>query len=266
MTENNAETAPPWGERPIPAHGEIQRLDIGPLTLWLKGLDNEVWLGFQRAGGTPVPSGDVPPEDLDWSRWALSDAPHRLRLRPVLPDRLLVVKPEHPFTLLRKAKARVYMRVPAWVRVEALVGSRNKGATLMEIPTEILSDTWWGDFLTGELGYWLTTKARRELRAELFEPHLVMSALQLTNRSEDDLRAEKLALRVEHLSVYEKDARLWAEETKVFYLGEEEGSDIRMEDKPPVEAEGAREISPARAQVKGLRVRTFERLKALSGW
>ncbi len=266
MSIENGDAAAPWGDRPIPASGETQRLDIGPLTLWLRGLENEVWLGFQRSGETVIPSGDTPPEDLDWSRWALSEAPHRLRLRPVLPDRPLVVKPEHPFTLLRRAKARIYMRVPAWVRVEAVERERKKGATLMEVPTEILSDTWWGDFLTGELGYWLTTKGRRELRDDLFEPHLVMCTLQLTNRSDDDLRVEKLALRVEHLSTYEKDGRLWAEETNVFYLGEAEGSDIRMLDKPPVEAEGAREISPARAQVKGLRARTFDRLRALSGW
>lgn len=266
MSTKNAEPDALWGDRPTPASGEVMRLDVGPLTLWLKGLENEVWLGSQRADETVVPAGDTPPDDLEWSRWALSDVPHRLRLRPVLPDRLLVVKPEHPFTLLRRAKARVYMRVPAWVRVEALEGDRTKGATLMEIPTEVLSDTWWGDFLTGELGYWLTTKARRELSDELFEPHLIMSTLQLTNRSEDDLRVEKLALRVEHLSTYEGGGRLWAEETNVFYLGEAEGSDIRMLDRPPVEAEGAREISPARAQVKGLRARTFDRLRALSGW
>jgi len=255
-----------WGDRPTPASGETLRLDVGPLTLWLKGLENEVWLGFQRAEETVVPSGDTPPEDLEWSRWALGDAPHHLRFRPVLPDRLLVVKPDHPLTLLRRAKARVYVRVPAWVRVEAVEGEKTKGATLMEIPTEVLSDTWWGDFLTGELGYWLTTKARRELSDDLFEPHRIMSALHLINRSEDDLRVEKLALRVEHLSTYEKEGRLWAEETNVVYLGEAEGSDIRMRDRPPVEAEGAHEISPARAQVKGLRARTFDRLRALSGW
>ncbi len=266
MTKKTTDRSAIWGERALPASGETQRVDIGPLTLWLTALQNEVWLAFRRSSeGRPAP-GDEPPDDLDWSRWALSNTPHRLRLRPVLPDRLVVVKPEHPFTLLRKATARVYTRVPAWVRVEAVEGSRSKGKTLVEIPTEVLSDTWWGDFLTGELGYWLTTKARRGLTPELFEPHLVMSTLQLVNRSDDALPVEKLAWRVEHLSTYEKDGRLWAEETTVSYLGDAEGSEIHMEDRPPEEADGAHEISAARAQVKGLRARTFLRLRALSGW
>lgn len=266
MTNETTDTQGLWGYRPLPASGETQRVDAGPLTLWFTGLENEVWIAFQRASDKQIPPGESPPDGLDWSRWALSDEPHRLRLRPVLPDRLVVVKSDHPFTLLRRARARVYTRVPAWVRVEAVEGNREKGTTLVEIPTEVLSDTWWGDFLTGEMGYWLATKARRELTQELFEPHLVLSTLELINRSDDALRVEKLAWRVEHLSMYEKDGQLWAEETTVHYLGETEGSDIRMEDKPPKEAAGAREISPARAQVKGLRARTFHRLRALSGW
>jgi hypothetical protein len=267
MSTKTADKSTIWGDRPMPAGRKVQRLDVGPLTLWFKGLANEVWIAFRRGDGQPAGDDETPPGDLDWSRWALGATPHHLRLLPVLPDRLIVVKPEHPFTLLRKAEARVYTRLPAWVRVEAVEQGRSEGSVLMEIPTEILSDTWWGDFLTGEMGYWLTTKARRELRPELFEPHMIMSALQLVNRSDDALPVEKLAWRVEHLSTYDKDGQLWAEETKVYYLGEAEGSDIHMEDKPPAEAAGAREISPARApQVRGLRARTFLRLRAFSGW
>ncbi len=262
----STKTTGPWGDRPLPASGETQRVDAGPLTLWFTAVENEVWVAYERAAGGPVPPRDGPPDSLDWSRWALSDTPHRLRLLPVLPDRLVVVKLEHPFTLLRRARARVYTRVPAWVRVETIEGGQGKATTLAEIPTEVLSDTWWGDFLTGELGYWLTIKARREITPEFFQPHMVMGTLELVNRSDDALRVDKLAWRVEHLSTYEKDGHLWAEETTVHYLGEAEGSDVRMEDKPPQEAAGAREISAARTQTKGFSARTFHRLRALSGW
>jgi hypothetical protein len=178
----------------------------------------------------------------------------------------LVVKPEHPFTLLRRASARVYVRVPAWIRLEA-VGQRGGGASVLaEIPTVHLSDTWWGDFQDGELAYWLSTSGRRALTPDFFEDHMVMGVIQLDNLSQDDLRVEKLSLRVEHLSIYEKDGCLWAEEVRVDYHGEDEGSDIHMDDKPPEEAAGAREITPARAQKRSFRTRTFARLKALSGW
>jgi hypothetical protein len=37
-----------------------------------------------------------------------------------------------------------------------------------------------------------------------------------------------------------------------------------MDDKPPHEAKGAREITPARTQARSFRARTFARLRALS--
>ena len=254
-----------WGDRPAPASGETHRLGFGPLTLWIRSVKNEIWLAHARTAEGETAPGE-PPDEGEWSRWAAHDTPHHLRITPVLPDRPLVVKPEHPFTLLRRASARIFMRVPAWVRVEVVEERSGAAAVLAEIPSAQLSDTWWGDFLEGELGYWLSTSGRRELTPDLFEPHLVMSAVQLNNVSEDDLRAERLALRVEHLSIYEKDGWLWAEEVRVDYHGEDEGSEIHMDDEPPAEAAGAREITPARAQKGSFKTRTFARLKALSGW
>lgn len=253
-----------WGDRATPASGEIQRLGIGPLTLWIKRVENEVWMAHAQTAEGELPPSE-PPEDGKWSRWALRDVATHLRVTPVLPDRPLVVKPEHPFTLLRRASARIYMRIPAWIRVEAVEEESGRTSVLTEIPTVHLSDTWWGDFLDGELAFWLSTSGRRQLTPELFQTHLVMSAVQLDNLSTDDLQVEKLSLRVEHLSIYEKDGWLWAEEVRVGYHGEDEGSEIHMDDEPPREAAGARELSPARAQKRSFRTRTFARLKALSG-
>lgn len=260
-----------WGNHPIPPSGETRRLDIGPLTIWIKAVKNELWIASARDDEATPGDGEgrseaTPPGDLDWSRWALKKAPQHLRITPVFSDAPLVVKPEHPFTILRYADARIYMRVPIWVRIEVSEENRGRGTLLTEIPTQPLSETWWGDFLDGELGYWLSTSARREIRDEHFEPHLVICAVHLTNKSEDDLPVEKLAFRVEHLSIYDDDGKLWAEEVRVDYHGEAEGSEIHMIDRPPVEAAEATELSPARTQTRSLRARTFARLRALSGW
>jgi hypothetical protein len=238
---------------------------VGPLTIWLRSVENELWVTHDRAPETASPSRELP-EDPKWSRWALPPGQDHLMVSPVFPDRPMVVKPEHPFTLMRRAKARIYMRVPVWVRLEAMQGPVGPRALLTEIPSVQLSDTWWGDFRDGELAYWLVTKGRRHITDDLFRTHLVMSAVQLDNLSGDDLPVEKHALRVEHLSIYEKDGRLWAEEVRVDYLGDDEGSVIHMDDEPPAEAAGAREISPARHQTRSFKARTFARLRALSPW
>jgi hypothetical protein len=253
-----------WGERPTPVDGDVLRVEVGPLTVWLKSVDNEIWLASARAAGKGRSPADGPPDDLEWSRWALRDEPHHLRILPALPNRALVVKPDHPFTLTRRARARIYVRVPTWVRVEVQERARGRPILLAEIPTAPLSDTWWGDFRDGELAYWLSTKARRAFTPDLFTDDQIMTVLQLDNISDDDLVVEKLLVRVEHLSVYQQETRLWAEEVRVEYRGETEGSDILMDDKPPKEAEGAREITPARTQSRSFRARTFARLRALT--
>ena len=254
-----------WGRRPLPAPGETQRLDIGPLTVWLRAEDGELWIAHIRAGMGEQSDGSLP-EGISWGRWALPQGQRDLNISPAFPDRPLVVKPEHSFTLVRRASARIFMRVPVWVHVELLDRPGGSGILLTEIPTVTLSDTWWGDVRDGEMAYWLVVRARRKLTPDLFEPHLVICAVQADNLSEDDLQVEKLALRVEHLSVYEKDGWLWGEEVRVEYHGEDEGTDIRMDDVAPSEAAGAREISPARVQARSFKARTFARLRALSGW
>ncbi|MHB1191506.1 MAG: hypothetical protein ACYC6F_00545 [Longimicrobiales bacterium] len=254
-----------WGDRPVPAPGESQRLDIGPLRLWLCAEDGELWITHSRATGGAKP-GFSPPADAQWGRWALPEGQRHLHLSPVFPDRPLVVKPEHAFSLMRRARARVYVCVPAWVRVELMDRPGGRRVLLTEIPTVLLSETWWGDVLDGELAYWLTTQGHRKLSEELFDAHLVISAVQMDNLSDDDLQVEKLSLRVDHLSVYEKDGWLWAEEVRVEYHGEDEGTEIHMDDNAPPEAAGAREISPARVQGRSFKARTFARLRALSGW
>lgn len=254
-----------WGDRPVPAPGEVRRLDIGPLTLWLRGGDGELWITHTRSPEGREPDRALPSE-ASWSRWALHPEQKHLRITPVFPDRHLVVKPEHPFTLMRRASARIYLRVPIWVRVESLDGPGGRAARITEIPTVALSETWWGDFRDGELAYWIVTEGRRQLTPDLFDAHVVITVIQADNLSEDDLAVEKLSLRAEHLSIYETNGWLWAEEVRVEYHGEDEGTEIHMDDVPPAEAAGAREISAARVQERSFKARTFARLLALSGW
>lgn len=265
MSEVLAKPGALWGERAMPAAGEVARLDVGPLTIWVRAQKDELWIASVRAEGPGEPDRALP-DHAAWSRWALPEGYGTLRITPAFPDRSLVVKPEHPFTLMRRARARIYMRVPIWVRLEVAQGPGGRWTPLTEIPTVTLSETWWGDFRDGELAYWIVTTGRTRLTPDLFLPHLVISAIQLDNLSDDDLTVEKHILRTEHLSMYEDEGRLWAEEVRIEYRGEDEGTEVHMDDRPPREADGAREISPARHQGKSFKARTFARFRALSGW
>lgn len=254
---------PPWGTHQVP-EGETLTLTLGPLTIWARRQADEFWLNHVPGDPDRPPTGapgPVPPEDSPWTRWPVSEGITRLVLVPGFPDRPLVVEPELSFRMIRGARARIYVRVPLHVRVR-LPG----GELLQEVASLQLSDTWWGDFEEGEVCYWLPTTARRAVSPEIHEAHLAICPLQLSNESEDDLSVEKLALRVAHLSLFQDEGRLWADETRVRYRGEAEGSDIDMSGQAPREAEGARLVSPPQdPAARSFRARSFARLRSLPG-
>lgn len=268
-----ADLAAPWGRHTLPDEGTLP-LRIGPRELWFAASEGEVWIGHAEAPppGTDEPEHPLSPEPpsdsgMQWSRWATPHGEREIELRPAFPDRPLVLTPERSFRLLPRAEARVYVRVPLWIRIELRQGDGEPGLFLEETPALAMSDTWWGDFMEGELTYWLPTTARRQMRPDLHLAHLGVCPLQMVNRSDDDLEVQKLAFRVPHLSLFaEETGRFWGDETRVTYRGESEGSDIDISGRPPAEAEGARRAALPRSPLpRGFRARTFQRLRVLPG-
>lgn len=241
-----------WGDHEVDEHPRTLRL--GPLRLTFASNSGELRLAWGYD--------DAPPE---WTRWATGQWDGQIRLTPVQPDRVVVIKPEREFRLLRGARARVYLRVPLHVQIESL-GSNPR--TLIRIPSAHLSDSWWGSPLEGELGYWLDTRARRSMKDDEFLEHLCICPLQLENDSTDHLLVDRIALRVAHLSVYRDGNRLWADETRVRYLGEEAWSRIEMSGQAPAEAPDATRVTPPDMPLpRGFTARTFARLKSsIEGW
>ena len=200
---------------------------------------------------------DAEVEEPDWTRWATA-SDGAVLLAPVLPDRPAVVVPEVPFHLPPGARARVYVRIPLWARLALADGP---DVTLVEIPSIVMSDTWWGDFVSGELAFWLPTQARRTLSDDVFEPHLVICPLELRNDSDDVLPVERIAVRVAHMTIFQDENGLWANEMRVRYEKDAEGSRIEMGVGPPGEAVDATPIAPPRRRPeRGFRALTFGRL------
>jgi len=138
---------------------------------------------------------------------------------------------------------------------------------LDELPLSPLSDTWWGSLSHGELAYWLPTTARREMRPQLWSPHLAACPLVMVNRAPEELRVEKLAFGVSHLSIFESEGRFWADESSVTYLGDGDETRVEMAGSPPREAPEGRLVARPRAPaVRGMHARTFGRLASMAIW
>jgi len=261
-TESLSKGLFPWGRYRLPQDGPF-RMQLGPLTLFARRHGDETWVSHRLAPeGEPV--SPAPPPDEEWSRWGASESPDEIEILPGFPDRSLVLRPENPFNLLPEARARVFVRVPVWVRVSV---PGPKGGLLMEIPTETLSDTWWGTPVEGRLCYWLHITARREALPSVFRPDRILCPLDLLNRAKEDLPVEKILLPVSHLSVFRGVGSLWSDEIRIRYKGETEGSEVEMTGRTPPEAPGATRLVPPDSPLqRGFSARTFSRFKALPGF
>ncbi len=264
---------PPWGPRQLSPR-RTQALRIGPRDFWLRAQDGEIWVAHSAPPPLDMASVDPsllgplepePPESVEWARWATPGGETEILMRPAFPERPLVLQPERPFRLLSGAAARVFVRVPLQIRLELPLAKQESTLLLDELPSIAMSDTWWGDVMEGELGWWLPTSARREMRAELHHPHLAVCPLHLQNRSGTDLAVDKLAVRVVHLSLFRHGDELWGDESSVVYQGSAEGSRIEMSGRPPPEADEGRLVAGPRIRSQqGFRARTFHRLMTLS--
>lgn len=259
-----------WGPLALGV-GEAAECGLGTLRLRLRRRAEEVWLHARHVATDPLTSsgvsrlegdqasGDVPVDE--WIRWAVP-AEESLALLPSLPDRLVVVSPEQPFHLPPEGRARVFVRIPLFVRVRT-TGEATGAATLEEFPSVVLSDTWWGSFTEGEVGYWLETRARRQMTPELYSPHLAVCPFTLVNRSGQPLAVERFAVRVAYLTLFGRGDAVWTDEVQVRYRGGSEGSEIRYTGEVPDDAGEVDRLADSREPApRGFNARTFGRLKA----
>lgn len=246
-----------WGSHKPAADGAPQSITIGDLHLWYFFRDDEFWIGHRYTSEMDGDAGEEPPEDLEWSRWAVKGADRELHISPVFPDLPVIVSSEYLLRIIPETEIRIYTRIPIWIRFET---GKSKHL-LTEMPSVPLSKTWFGTPVEGELCYWSTTKARRSLSDVQAKPHVVNCPIRISNRSAEDLNFDKFCFRVERLKIFKAEDQLWADETDIKYHGEELNSDITMTGRIPKEIEGGKMLNGPRKQIqKSLATRTFRRI------
>lgn len=184
-------------------------------------------------------------EDLVWKRWDNDPKDTKVLFRPTFPDMPVVARPHSVLNLSPRGDAAFFIGIPAWV--EILAECQGQMIELTEYPTQVLSKTWHGNNLEGQLGYALKTYARRIFDMEKWPEHDVVCPIKISNKGDELLPFDKLYLETDHLSVFEKDGRLWSNAAKVS-VGDE-GSDlnnITYTKKPAAPNDDAIELTPPR--------------------
>lgn len=227
--------------------GETRAFEAGPLTLHVRATASDIWIAPQYSDDQyrmPAVSRDASAGPADWKRWAFTQPIRAIRLSPALPELPVVVKPESKFHLAPHANATVYVRVAMSVKIEAL-GIRD--VSLMEAPTAILSKTWWGSFTGGEMAYWIASSAGRRIEVDPERWFLAICPMNVVNESEAHLPMEKILVHTGGLSLYsDADGQIWSSLAKIHYRGGTQFTQIEVQDGPPKECAGGKQVAPPR--------------------
>jgi hypothetical protein len=246
---------------------------VGPLDLWIRRTPADWYVahardtGREQALSAPAPlqpaQTNARVDRLTWNRWVAGEEAARVHLVPCLPDRAVVIRPRYPLNVPRGKEVLFFVSIPVWARL--LVGEQ-ESLTLCELPTIVLSKTWFGDPITGELCYSLKTKVLRQIEMVENLAHLAVCPVLIRNQAFADLDFQRICIRVEYLSLYRGQTRLWTNQVEVQFHGEELNSTIITGRGAPEFERTAEELTEARlAPERSLLKKSFSFLKALSG-
>ena len=245
---------------------------IGPLNLWLKRSDADWYVTHEREPGGEKPGASPSAlhlaqtrqrvERLTWNRWVAGGEPERVRLVPAMPDRPVVIRPRYPLNVPGGKEVLFFVSIPVWVGVLAGDGA---SPPLCELPTVVLSSTWFGDPITGELCYSLKTRVLRQIEMVENRPHMAVCPVLIRNQALADLDFQRICIRVEYLSLYRGQTRLWTNQVEVQFHGENLNSTIIPGRQAPGFEPTAEKVSEARLPAeRSLLKKSFFFLKSLT--
>lgn len=230
--------------------GETRCFGFGNVDLWLQRSESE-WSAAiiykSDREDRPTELTDSPaPEDANWTRWVTGEMTKGVSLRPNMPDRAVVVRPESPVSLLPGQTTDFFIGVPLWIQVYA----QELESILTETPSVRLSNTWFGEPAQGELCYALRTRAHVDPGRLIRRLHRAVCPVQVRNSASQTLTFERICLRCPHLSLFFLDGRIWANVTRLTHRGQNEWSRVIYAPTPPTELGEAILLAGPRVEVK----------------
>lgn len=249
-----------WGDLEVDLERGVH-IAVGPLDLWVFRLERDWRIVSRRTTDRHIARTDllapdfVLPTDTTELRVAVRQTRGPLSITPALADRPIVARPLSPIHLPGGESVDFYLSTPLWLRL----GESHSERAFYELPTQRLSDTWFGRTTTaGELCY-ASKKSAEERRADVqTHPGRAITKTTITNLGEQALQLERVALPLPSMALYlDAEGTFWTPSLVV--AGTTEGLHrIDVTATPPAEAEAAQRITPPRLEASSGFSRAFD--------
>lgn len=225
---------------------------LGPLRIWLRKERNEMRISESRLSAEEMLNEGWeqeveslhPAEEPDkgpWKRWIVEEKENKIKLLPVMPDRPVVVRPGSQIRILPNCKTLFFVSIPVWLRV--VFGEEG---VLTDLPTLILSNSWFGDPLSGELSYAVKSRAITNLEERKDKVYSAVCPITIENQSPHNFMFQRLSVHTEFLGIYAGKKNLWTNQIDVKLEGEEQKSIIDISENAPVIEKVIEQLSTAR--------------------
>ncbi len=253
-----------WGPLEIPA-GDCFRREIGGVTLRVRVVEDE-WLiasSYDELSGADSDGVSVDASELSWVRF-VTVRNDDVYTQPALPDRPIVIRPRSPIVILPGRRGRFFFSVPLWVRFVSQPGGRV--VTMVEVPTQNLSSTWFGDMETGELCYSVDSRLLRTMQETDVADAYARCEVEIRNGSRERLQFERICVHVEHMHLYAADGKFWSNQVSVVFKGAEQVSQLSYLPGPP-KTEPTAEVVCEPREVLDMNIfkRSFNLIREITG-
>ncbi len=237
-------------------------LQLGPLQLSLYRIGDEWQLGWAHGPEGELDTRrdirvlDGPPALELKERYVFAATCDQVRLRPLLMERPVVIRPRQPLFLPSGQQTTLYLSTPLCLRIE--LGPA--GTAVRELPMLQLSDTWFGPSTReGELCYAGRTHARHSLDEVPRRAHRAITPVRIHNQASTVLPLEKLSLPVPALALYgAADGSLWTQSVSLIRGADSDLASLRIDRGAPGYVRRAELVTEARRPAeRGTLVRAF---------
>jgi hypothetical protein len=156
----------------------------------------------------------------------------QLKAQPSTADRNVVVRPVQTIQIPHGETVSLYIGTPVWLQI-LIVGTDHK---LIDLPVEILSDSWFGsNTMNGEICYANQTQARLDLTKLTQRADRLITPVTIRNLGGETLTIERLNLPVPNLAVYDTGASLWTQNVDITHTGKLEMTEVKFPLQPPLQ-------------------------------